>query len=152
MMEVLLIVKIASDSEVIMNKMAAAVVSLLRKVAAPLLIHPLEIGVLQQMRALGETALRCVAHAGIHGARVSKLRFRRPTLIAMTRAYRDPLASLGPPPRQHSLAAFGLHALPEAVHLGTPAAVRLECPLRHLTPMLLSPQQAKIGLAGDPML
>jgi len=80
------------------------------------------------------------------------LRFWCPKLIAITRAYRDPLASLGAAPRQHGLAAFGLHALPEAVHLGTPAAIWLECPLRHLTPMLLSPQQAKIGLAGDPML
>jgi hypothetical protein len=37
MIDVLLIVKIASTSEVTMNKIAAAVVSLLRKVAAPLL-------------------------------------------------------------------------------------------------------------------
>ena len=66
---------------------------------------------------------------------------RRGTLIAITRAHRDALASFGAPPRQHGLAALGLHPLAKAVHLGTPAAVRLECPLRHLTPILLSSQQ-----------
>ncbi len=40
------------------------------KVAPPLLIHPLKIRVLQQMRGFRETAFRCVAHAVIHGVRV----------------------------------------------------------------------------------
>jgi hypothetical protein len=68
---------------------------------------------------------------------VTRLVARRRVLVAVSGADGDALASLGAAARQHGLAALGLHALPESVHLGTAAAIGLECPLRHLTPLLL---------------
>jgi hypothetical protein len=61
----------------------------------------------------------------------------RARLVAISGADGDALASLGATARQNRLAALGFHALPESVHLGTAAAIGLECPLRHLTSLLL---------------
>jgi len=54
-------------------------------------------------------------------------------LIAVSGTDGDALASLCAPARQYGLAAFGFHTLPESVRFGTVAAIRLECPFRHLT-------------------
>ncbi len=40
-------------------------------------------------------------------------------------------ATLGPPPLEHQAAALRCHARAEAVSLGAPTIIRLECPLRH---------------------
>ena len=61
----------------------------------------------------------------------------RSGLVAITSADGNPLASLCATPRQHRSTAFGLHAGAEAVRLGTVAAVRLKCALRHGTLLLI---------------
>src|ERR1700674_1633195 len=55
--------------------------------------------------------------------------------ILLTEAglHRDPLASLGAPPRDHRLAALGLHPGTKSVRLRAVTSVRLECALGHET-------------------
>jgi hypothetical protein len=58
-------------------------------------------------------------------------------LVAMTGADRDAMAALGAATRKHGGSALGLHSHTEAMRLGTVAAVRLKCALRHKNPWKL---------------
>jgi hypothetical protein len=57
-------------------------------------------------------------------------------LVAVTGAYGNALAALGPAARQHGRSALGLHAGAKAVNLRATAAIRLKCALRHGTALL----------------
>jgi hypothetical protein len=58
-------------------------------------------------------------------------------LLTEAGLHRHPLASLGPPARDHRLAALGLHPSSKSVRLRAVTSVRLECALGHETYLLL---------------
>jgi hypothetical protein len=70
--------------------------------------------------------LRIPAPAGLKGK-----------LLTEAGLHRDALAALGPPARDHRLAAFGFHTSTKAVRLRAMTPVRLECALGHETSLLL---------------
>jgi hypothetical protein len=59
-------------------------------------------------------------------------------LLAETGLYRDALASLGAPARNHRASALGLHTRAKSVRLRAAATVGLECTLRHYETALLT--------------
>jgi len=90
-------------------------------------IYAIEIGVLQQTRALGKRFGR-----NFHGWRCggwSKRLERR--LLAEPRLHRDALPPLGAPAGKHRAAALRPHAHAKSVRLGAAAAVGLKCALGH---------------------
>ena len=83
------------------------------------------------MAAWRQIAPATAASRSVHPADFMGRTFRRTGLVAIARANGDALASLGTTPRKNRLSALGLHTLPESVHLGAFAAVRLKCALGH---------------------
>lgn len=103
------------------------------RIAAAFAVHALIVGMLPQTgTAPVESSLRHISilsqsWGGSHReAAAVKAR-----LVAVARADRDTLTALGAPARKDRGTALGLHAGAKAVRLGTAAAVRLKCALRH---------------------
>ena len=118
------------------------------KVPAALLVYPLEISVPEQTHAAHEssplagagqveTTVRSEIAHKIHdpdsGCGTAANSGKGNALLTEAGLHRDPLASLGAPPRDHRLAALGLHPGTKSVRLRAVTSVRLESALGHET-------------------
>lgn len=117
----------------------------LRKLAASLFIHSLKIRMLEQAMNLGKALAGC-RHSGIFQfwlqasglqavmmCTCPKAGRRTPEAVLLTKSwfYGNPLAAFGPAAGDDRASLLGLHTSAKAVHLGTAAAIRLECTFRH---------------------
>jgi hypothetical protein len=126
-----------------------------REMPASLLVNPLKVRMPQQAMALWKLALRFSSgrlvylHSCSGRERPSPKKTalnrrprencyrRRAYLFTKSGFYGNALAPFGTAPGNDRASALGLHTGPEAVHLRSAAAVRLECTFRHEKSLVL---------------
>jgi len=119
----------------------------LRKLAASLFIHSIKICVLEQAMTFRKALVRRLRGEIIQiPLQASGVRLQSVMMCTCTEAvcltaeavlltkswfYGNPLAAFGPAAGDDRASALGLHTSAKAVHLGTAAAIRLECTFGH---------------------